>query len=266
MIPKTAPTAARGDLDAAPLPASLKSLLVLESVVTNERLSDIADSTQLSYSTVHRILADLTSAGWVYQEDNRRYRAGRRLLALSGLLLEDSNVVWKARPHLARLRDETGFTVHFGLVKNTDIMYAAKLDGGGSYRMKSRVGVIVPLYSTAIGKAVLATLTEAEVASLLARADIRKVTPRTVTALPALKRELAISRKRGWAVDDGENEVNLRCLGAAVFDSTGRAIGGVSVSALSFEFPKRRVRTVSQDVVAAARGITADLGGLLAAS
>jgi DNA-binding IclR family transcriptional regulator len=108
---------------------------------------------------------------------------------------------------------------------------------------------------------VLATLPEAEVASLLARADIRKVTPRTVTSSPVLQRELAISRKRGWAVDDGENEVDLRCLGAAVFDATGRAIGGVSVSALSFEFPKRRVRTVSQDVVAAARGITADLGG-----
>ncbi|HEY8653725.1 MAG TPA: IclR family transcriptional regulator [Dermatophilaceae bacterium] len=263
MSTKAAPTPANGDSDLGPLPASLKSLLVLESVVTNERLSDIADSTQLSYSTVHRILADLTSAGWVYQTDNRRYRAGRRLLALSGLLLEDSGVVWRARPHLTRLREKTGFTVHFGLIKNADIMYAAKLDGGGSYRMKSRVGVVVPLYSTAIGKAVLATLPEAEVVSLLARADIRKVTPRTVTSLPVLQRELAISRKRGWAVDDGENEIDLRCLGAAVFDSSGRAIGGVSVSALGFEFPKRRVRSVSQDVVAAARGITVDLGGSL---
>jgi IclR family acetate operon transcriptional repressor len=263
MSTKAAPTPANGDSDLGPLPASLKSLLVLESVVTNERLSDIADSTQLSLSTVHRILADLTSAGWVYQTDNKRYRAGRRLLALSGLLLEDSGVVWRARPHLTRLREKTGFTVHFGLIKNADIMYAAKLDGGGSYRMKSRVGVVVPLYSTAIGKAVLATLPEAEVVSLLARADIRKVTPRTVTSLPVLQRELAISRKRGWAVDDGENEIDLRCLGAAVFDSSGRAIGGVSVSALGFEFPKRRVRLVAHDVLVAARAITVDLGGSL---
>lgn len=260
MSTETTPGAAQGDRETPVLPASLKSLLVLESVVTNDRLSDIARATELSLSTVHRILTDLTNAGWVYQEDNKRYRVGHRLNALSGLLIEDSGIVWQAHPHLIELREKTDFTVHFGLIKNAEIMYAAKLDGGGSYRMKSRVGVVVPMYSTAIGKAVLATLSDIEVGALLARADIRKVTPRTMTSLPALQRELAISRKRGWAVDDGENEVDLRCLGAAVFDASGRAIGGVSVSALSFEFPKRRVRHVSQDVLAAARAISADLG------
>lgn len=240
--------------------ALAKGLAVLEVVLSNDRLSDLAKATGLSNSTVHRILSELVANGWVYQDDAKRYRPGRRMLALAGLLSDDAEINRQARPHLEALREATGATVHFGLVKHDAVMYAAKLDGRGSYRMVSRVGGLVPLHSTSIGKSVLAARSDQEVAEIMHRTGMRGVTEATHTTVASLLEDLRATRQRGWAIDNGENEANLRCIGAAVLDSSGRAIGGVSISALEFELPISRLREVSEQVMRAARGISASLG------
>lgn len=240
--------------------ALAKGLAVLQAVLSNDRLSDLAKATGLSNSTVHRILSELVANGWVYQDEAKRYRPGRGMLALAGLLSDDAEINRQARPHLEALREATGATVHFGLVKDDAVMYAAKLDGRGAYRMVSRVGGLVPLHSTSIGKSVLAARPDPEVAGIMQRTGMRGVTQATHTTVGSLLEDLRATRQRGWALDNGENEPNLRCVGAAVFDSSGRAIGGVSVSAMEFELPVARLREVSEHVMRAARGISASLG------
>lgn len=243
-----------------PASALAKGLAVLEAVLSNDRLSDLAKATGLSNSTVHRILSELVANGWVYQDETKRYRPGRGMLALAGLLSDDAEINRQARPHLEALRETTGATVHFGLIKDDAVMYAAKLDGRGAYRMVSRVGGVVPLHSTSIGKSVLATLPDREVIGIMQRTGMRGVTGATHTTVTSLLEDLRATRERGWAFDNGENELNLRCVGAAVFDASGRAIGGVSVSALEFELPLAKLREVSEYVMHTARGISASLG------
>lgn len=246
--------------DDASLSALAKGLRVLEAVLSSERLSDVSKATGLPNSTVHRILVDLVASGWVHQDDARHYRPGRRMHALAVLLNEDGEISWQARPFLEELREATGMAVHLGLLKNDAITYVAKLDGFAAYRMVSRVGGMVPLHCTAIGKSVLAELTDAQVKDVIGRAGMRRVRPNTHTTMAALLEDLQRIRKRGWAVDDGENEGNLRCVGAVVHDAAGRPIGGVSVSALEFELTASRVNDAAGHVMRAARGISRSLG------
>lgn len=261
MVTSPEPDSAAGT--SSPPSALLKGLAVMEALVVHDRLSDVAASTGLSHSTVHRILADLSQGGWVFQDDERRYRPGRRMNALAGMLAQDREIADQAAPHLTALRRATGMTVHLGLVKQDEVMYVSKLDGEGSYRMTSRVGGLVPMYSTAIGKSYLATLDDGQVEEIVARTGLRPICSGTHRTVSSLLEDLDRTRARGWAIDDGENEERLRCVGAVIHDATGRAIGGVSVSALEFEMTPERMRPTAQHVLRAARGVTASLGGPL---
>lgn len=245
----------------APRSALAKGLSMLEAVLSADRLSDLSKATDLSFSTAHRVLGELVATGWVYQDEDKRYLPGRKMHALAGLLREDGEISLVARPALDRLRQATGMTVHFGLVKGDSVMYGAKLDGLGSYRMLSRVGGTVPLHSTSIGKAFLATLPDARVVEIVKRAGMRKVTETTHTQVASLLDDLRATRQRGWALDGGENEAGLVCIGAPVFDASGRSIGGVSVSALEFEMPTARWGGIAAHVIRAGHEISDALGG-----
>lgn len=247
---------------AAPEPKSAlaKGLEVLEAVLSHNRLSDIASSTGLSHSTVHRILNDLATTGWVHQDELRKYQLGPRTHALAVLLHDDGEISRQAFPFLEGLRDRTGMTVHFGLLKHDFVMYIVKLDGHGAYRMKSRVGGTVPLHCTAIGKSILSTLPDQTVRQTLGRAGMKRITPTTHVTPEALLHDLAVVRQRGWALDNAENEENLRCIGAPVRDASGSAIGGVSISAMEFELPVERLDEIAALVAAAGSGISENLG------
>ena len=246
--------------EGVPRSALAKGLSMLEAVLAADRLSDLATATDLSLSTAHRVLSELVATGWVFQDDDKRYVPGRRLHAIAGLLREDGEVGRVARPHLEELRHATGMTVHFGLTKGDAVIYAAKLDGLGSYRMRSRVGGMVPLHSTSIGKSFLSTLPDPVVTKIMHRTGMRRVTETTHGNVPDLLEDLRITRQRGWAIDNGENEIGLRCVGAPVFDASGKSIGGVSVSALEFEMPPTRLHEVAMHVRRAGIRISDSLG------
>lgn len=243
-----------------PPSALLKGLSVLEAVIANERLSDVSRVTGLSNSTVHRILADLKEDNWIYQDEERRYHPGPKMHAIASMLRDEAEIVAQAGPYLERLRQQTAMTVHMGLIHADAVVYAAKLDGHGSYRMVSRVGGSVPLHCTSIGKSVLATLPDEQVRAIVERTGLRRKTERTHTTVTSLLAELNTTRERGWALDDGENEDLLRCVGAAIIDAGGRSIGGVSVSALEFEVPDWRLDGLAEHVTEAARAISSRLG------
>ncbi len=236
-----------------------KGLLVLESLLNNHRVTDIANSTGLSVSSVHRILSDLRDLGWVYQDGSKSYFAGARLLGLAGVIAEDSDQSRIIKSALGSLVEATGYTMHYGSLQGIELVYAAKLEGTRSYRMRSRVGLAVPLHSTAIGKAILAAIPTAHVRQIIARTGLSKMTAKTITDEDVLLRELARTRDRGWAVDDGENEEGTRCIGVVVLNRRGIPVGGVSLSALAYDLGMDRVRQLAPQVVAAAERLSASL-------
>lgn len=238
--------------------ALIKGLRVLEVVATQHRISDIARTTGLSLSTVHRILADLVAHGWVHQDSDRLYHPSDRPRGLASVIGdEDDYYRHSVVPHLLSLREKTGYTVHFAVRRGDQLTYTVKLEGAGAHRMRSHVGMELPVHSTAIGKAVLTTMDTAEVDCVLAHARIRRFTARTLVNRSQILDQLAVTGRRGWALDNGENEAHTRCIGVAVpGGASGGAIGGLSLSGLDDELDDARIESLAPSVVATGRAVS----------
>jgi IclR family acetate operon transcriptional repressor len=237
-----------------------KTVAVVETLAQTGRLSDIARQTRLPVSTVHRILQELVAAGWAREEENRTYSLGARLLSLPARSTGSPDPARLARPVLRELASQTGRTVHFALRDGEQLVYVDKIEGRGAYAMRSRIGGSIPLHSTSIGKSVLARMDDAEVRQIAATTGLPKQTSRTLSDITALLRHLGKVRSRGFAVDDEEQEVHTRCVGAAVLDHRGEPVGGVSVSSLVFDLSLVQVLEVAPLVVAAAERISRAMG------
>lgn len=240
--------------------ATDKVLAVLQALGEHERLADIAAATGLARSTVHRILQSLVEHRFAIATGDGRYIGGPVVLTLAGRLMGRFDPAEHADGALRRLRDDTGYTVHLGLLAGDDVVYGAKIEGAKPYRMPSRVGMSVRLHTTGIGKAILAALPEATVRAIVQRTGLEPRTPNTISDETALVRHLEQVRARGYAIDDEENEPGVQCVAAAVFDHTGRVTGAVSVSTLVLESWNVPLERLGERVVAAALEISESLG------
>ncbi|MET9609765.1 IclR family transcriptional regulator [Streptomyces sp. NPDC006512] len=237
-----------------------KSLRILEAVAAPggpHRLTDVMTAAAVPKSSTFRILAALVEQGFVRSDGEGRYGAGPRLRALSALVSggEPASV----QQILDELRLATGQTVHLALHSGETITYIRKLESGQPFRTASRIGMRMPLHTTAIGKAVLAHLPREEVRELLAATGLPARTPNTLTTERALAAELEAVRERGFAVDDEENEPTIRCIGAAVLGADGRPVGGVSVTTVTFLVSREEIEAYAP----ALRTATEALGPLL---
>ncbi|MBZ2199697.1 IclR family transcriptional regulator [Occultella gossypii] len=217
--------------------ALAKGLRVLEAVLTNHRLTDICATTGLSYGTAHRILAELVAGGWVVQDADRRYHPGPRQDGMVSLRRPAGGTgggLDPARcdltPHLLRLREATGLTVHLAAVRDAGLVYVAKVEAPGSYLLGSYVGLELDLHATAIGKAYLATMAPERAVRILAERPVHARTRHTLVSRARLLVDLSQTRERGWAFDNGENEEGIRCIGVALRGPDGEVCGGLSVS------------------------------------
>jgi DNA-binding IclR family transcriptional regulator len=212
-----------------------KTLTVLESLARHSRVTDIAVSSGLPKSTVHRILQSLVSWGFARTDGRGGYSPGPRILTLAGRVMQRFDPAQQAGAALRDLGERTGLTVHFAVHAGDEAVYVAKLDGRRPYQMRSRVGMSIALHTTAIGKAILSRLPLAECDEMIAHLKLDAVTEHSITSPDELRAQLAVARTTGYTVDRGENDPGIACVGAAVFDHNDAVLGGLSVSALSFD-------------------------------
>jgi DNA-binding IclR family transcriptional regulator len=236
-----------------------KALAVLEALARHSRVTDIAGATGLPKSTVHRILQSLIGWGFARSDGSGVYSPGPRILTLAGRVMSRFDPAQHAGDALRDLRDRTGLAVHFAVRNGDEAVYVAKLEGRRPYQMRSRVGMGIPLHSTAIGKAILARLAEPEAEEIIARVGLPPMTERSITDRAVLRGQLAACRRSGYAVDNGENDGGINCLGAPVLDHTGAVMGGLSVSALAFELDLAD-RALQVAVIQTGRAVSLALG------
>lgn len=236
-----------------------KALTVLEALAQHSRVTDISADTGLPKSTVHRILQSLLVWGFARSDGGGGYLPGPRILTLAGKVMSRFDPAQQAQGVLRDLCDRTGLTVHFAVRGDDELVYVAKLEGSRPYQMRSRVGMSVPLHTTAIGKAVLANLAEDVTEEILSRTRLTAMTRRSITDLTALRRQLGQTRESGFAIDDGENDPGIACIGAAVFDHTGTVMGGISISALAYDLDLDD-KALAAEVIKAAGDVSLALG------
>ena len=239
--------------------AVAKVVRVVEALNEHSGVSEISRATGIPTSTVHRIIQELVSLGWVRGDGDHGYLPGAGLLTLSARAASDAAMSIVV-PILEKLRDATTHTVHFALRQGDQAVYVAKIEGRRAYEMRSRVGLAIPVHCTGIGKALLAALTEDETRAILTRAGMPSATPRTITDPDAMIEHLRAVARRGYAIDDEENELHTRCVAAVVRDHRGIPTGGISMSAMAFEIDEQRAQQVAPMVVAAALDVSQALG------
>lgn len=237
---------------------ALEVLTALSQPGGPHRLAELAKQCELPKPTAHRMLQTMAEAGFAVGAGDGRYDVGPRLLGLSAAVLSGSSATRFTRPVLAELQRRTGHTVHYAVRHEDHAVYVAKVEPEQAYRMNSRVGGEVPLYCTAVGRAMLARLPEAEVAEILA-GPLPARTPRTLTDPAKIRRELAKLDKQGYLVDDEQNEPHVRCVAAPVLDGLGQVAGAVSVSGLTFTLSLDNAKVLGPLVAEAANRISASL-------
>jgi IclR family acetate operon transcriptional repressor len=225
------------------------------------RLADIAARAGVEKSSAHRILQDLVNGGYASSHGSGHYGAGPRLIALASEVLGGEPWTHQIASTLEALQHATTHTVHFAIRSELEVVYVQKVNADQPYQMVSRVGMHISLHCTAIGKCVLAWLGPDELASLWPRLELIAQTPKTLTTRRSLEPELDHIRRQGYAIDDEENELNVRCVAAPVFDQSARVVGGVSVSALKFQLPLEEARKIAPTVIESARQLSQSFTG-----
>lgn len=219
-------------------------------------LSELSGSSGLPLPTIHRLMRTLVACGYVRQQPNRRYALGPRLIRL-GESASRLLGTW-ARPYLARLVEETGETANMALLDGDEVVYVAQVPSRHSMRMFTEVGRRVLPHSTGVGKALLAHHPAEEVRALLARTGMPAATDRTIGTADAFLEALETTRERGFALDDNEQEVGVRCIAVSVPNSP-------TAAAISISGPAGRVTdTATEKIVPLLQEVALDLSTALA--
>lgn len=177
-------------------------------------ISQLSTDSGLPVPTIHRLLRTLTASGYVRQDPSRRYALGPRLIRL-GNLAGRAFGSW-SRPLLTRLVEATGETANLAVLEGAEVVYLTQAPSPHSVRMFTEPGRRVLAHCTGVGKALLAELPPDEVTRLVVPTGMPANTPHTITDIDALLGELAAVRERGYALDDGEQELGVRCVAVAV--------------------------------------------------
>jgi len=225
-------------------------------------ITTLATRLRLAKSTVHRLAATLTSAGFLEQNsETGKYRLGVALFELGALVRRRMDVATEARPRLRELLEKTGETVQLGIVDHYSVLYVYEMESPRAIRMAAAVGARAPLHCTAVGKVLLAFQPGDYVTQVIER-GLTAYTPKTITRRDGVLGMLEEVRLRDHAVDDEESESGLRAIAAPVRNHNGAVIAALGVAAPVQRMSKKTMHTCVPSVIATANAVSARLGYL----
>jgi IclR family KDG regulon transcriptional repressor len=227
-------------------------------------ISALAQRLGLAKSTVHRLAATLITEGMLEQDrETGKYRLGLAVFELGALVRRKMDVTAEARPFLKALRDQTGETIHLAVLDHASVLYINKMESRQAIRMSSNIGGRAPAYCTSDGKALLAFQPDEFVSGMMKDA-LPARTPNTITDLKALRRDLAVIRARGYAVDNEESELGMRSVAAPIRTHSGAVIASLSIAGPTHRVSKKTLIAYAREVVRATDSISQRLGYQLA--
>lgn len=201
-----------------PVKSAARVLEVLRELAASgpQSMPDLANRLGVPKSSMHALLRTMQHYGWLELDaTGKRYGLGVHSLLVGSAYVDSDDVVTRTAPILDTLAEKTGETVHLGRLEGEDVVYMAKRESIHPLRMYSAVGRRLPAYSTALGKCLLATLADDEISSYLPP-KLEATTARTITDPEQLIKDIRRTRARGYAIDDEETAVGLRCFGIAL--------------------------------------------------
>lgn len=243
-----------------------RALSILERLAEADgmTLTDLAQSVGLAPSTTHRLLTTLQQRRFAdFDEEYGVWVIGVGAFNVGNAFLRNRRIVSLGRPVMRRLMEDVGETVNLAVEDQNELVYVTQFESHAPMRAFFRPGRRAPMHASAVGKAMLAEMDDATVTELLHRKGMPRFTDKTLIDPAALRAELVRVRERGWAVDDEEHTVGMRCVAATIHNEHAEVIAGVSLSGPSVRVTETRLGELGARVVKAANEITEQIGGIV---
>ncbi len=241
-----------------------KALDLLELLARAEEplsLAPLSAELGMPKSSVHRMLRILCRRGYVKQDDTTRsYALGLRIFTLHNLPAQHRRLASFARPHLRQLATGLRQTANLAVLDPVELGYWVHSETPTTFGTKVSTGEQAPLHCAGLGKMLLAGLDRDRRQSVLDRLVLVQKTPRTITDRSALEAELERTAERGYAVDDEENTLGIRCVAAPIRSAEGIVVAAISITALAPAMNSETIGGFIEEVVKAAAEISALLG------
>lgn len=242
--------------------AILKTFDILEIMTQHPSgimLSEISKQLGLPKSTTHRILQALVERNMVRTaKANGAYRLGYGVLSLSRAFMDGFDIVNESRPILEKINKAVGETVHLAALDGTRkwVVYLDKVDALHPQRVFSRIGKLAPIHCTALGKALVSNLPSQEITTLLEGYAFTKVTSFTVDNEAAFFDEIEETRKRGYAVDHKEYELDVHCIATSLTNQSNYPLAAIGISWPNSRFNEHKMRRALEIITAEAKNIS----------
>lgn len=234
----------------------------LSAIPHGVTLSTLAADTGHSQATVYRILFTLEARGFVeFDSQEQVWNIGARAFTVGVRYLRRTGLVERARPVLRQLMEETGETANIGIEKGGMILYLSQVESEHKIRAHFPQGTFADMHISGIGKVLLANMDSERFARWSKHHELRTLTANSISRLDDLMVELAEIQARGYAIDDEENSLGMRCFAAPIFDINGDAVAGISVSGPTNRITKDRESILVESVLEAAKTLTKAIGG-----
>ncbi|WP_209124996.1 IclR family transcriptional regulator [Alkalihalobacillus sp. BA299] len=241
----------------------IRAAEILELFLSSAELSikEISQNTGLSKSTVHGIIKTLEYKGFLTQNpEDQKYKLGMKLFELGNSVSNNLNIGKIARPYIQELVEKLKETVHLVILDQSEVIYVEKVEGSHSLSMYSQIGKRAPIHCTGVGKAILAFRPEEEIDQLLSETTLTPFTDKTMTDKEKIKEHLKQVKRQGYAMDDEEIEIGLRCVAAPIFNHKGEAIASISCAAPITRFNDELITNVIVHIKLAADAISRQMG------
>ena len=228
-------------------------------------IKDLSIGLKLPKGTIHRLLSSLSYFGYIRQDaETKNYFLGLKLMELGVLLGDQLDLRKVAEPVLRDLAETTGETAHMVILDMGEVVYIDKTEARqntGSLKMVSRVGSRNPLHSCGVGKVLISHFSEEELNTLIKEKGLPQRTANTIIDPTVLREHLKMVKRQGFAIDDEENELGIRCVASPVFDGKRRPVAAISVSGPALRVTKKLIQDVlKREVMKAASEISQRLG------
>jgi len=224
-----------------------KTLDILETIKSKEagyKLAELARTVELPKATVYRILTTLEGRGYLNRASDGSYRMAKKMFDLQRTESAEQILNRVALPIMERIVEVTKETVNLGILDAGEVVVINTLESPQAVRMSSKIGNRRHLHSTALGKIFLAGLPDKEFLRLIRMKGLPRLTEFTLTTRAAVVDEIKRVRKQGWAMDNQENEIEGRCIGAPIQTPNGHVLAALSISGPEFRIHLERAKSL----------------------
>ena len=226
-------------------------------------LSELAKTVGLANSTAHRLLTTMQNERFVrYDSERSVWLIGVQAFRVGSAFVRSRDLVTIARPFMRLLMQTEGETVSLAVEDRAEIVYLSQVETQKMMRAIAGPGGRASMHCSGIGKMLLSSKSDVQMNETMAQLSLSRETTHTLTNKEDLLREMAQIRKQGYAVDDEEVAVGLRCIAAAVYDENATPLAGISLSGPTARIPRERIDALGQSVRKIASEITKELGGV----